>query len=155
MCRHEWHRVSSQLGLLTAVGLTFVVGAMPRVIGGVILLLWHGTCSLHLAGNSGHGGNLYGFWLKTLLCHVCKPNISGLIWTILSSKSMRASMSTRPSMKSSFSRLSVDTCSAASKTFTPWWSLLNWSLKFPSWPSSTPFTRLSTHCFVSLWWVQV
>lgn len=42
-----------------------------------------------------------------------------------------------------------------SKTFAPLWSLLNWSLKFPGWPSSAPFTRLSTCCFFSLWWVQV
>lgn len=35
------------------------------------------------------------------------------------------------------------------------WRLLNWSLKFPSWPSSTPFTHLSTCCFFPLWWVQV
>lgn len=69
MCRSEWHGVSSQLGLLTATGLTFVVGAMPRLIGGVILLLWSGTCSLQVAGNSGQGENLYGFCLKTLLWH--------------------------------------------------------------------------------------
>lgn len=35
------------------------------------------------------------------------------------------------------------------------WSFLNWSLKFPSWPSSTLFTHLSTRCFFPLWWVQV
>lgn len=35
------------------------------------------------------------------------------------------------------------------------WSLLNRCLKFPSWPSSAPFTCPSTHCSFSLWWVQV
>lgn len=34
-------------------------------------------------------------------------------------------------------------------------SLLNWSLKFPSWPCSSPFTCLSRCCFFPLWWVQV
>lgn len=52
------------------MALTFVVGALPRLMGGVILLLWSGTCSLQLAGNSGQGANLCGFGLKTLLhCH--------------------------------------------------------------------------------------
>lgn len=55
------------------MALTFVVGALPRLMGGVILLLWSGTCSLQLAGNSGQGANLCGFGLKTLLhCH--NPN---------------------------------------------------------------------------------
>lgn len=44
-------------------------------MGGVILLLWSGTCSLQLAGNSGQGANLRGFCLKTLQCHITEFNI--------------------------------------------------------------------------------
>lgn len=74
-CRREWQRVPSQLGLLTATDLTFAVGTKPRLMGGVILLLWSGTCSLQLAGNSGQGANLWGFCLKTLRCHITEFNI--------------------------------------------------------------------------------
>lgn len=73
--RREWQRVPSQLGLLTATDLTFAVGTKPRLMGGVILLLWSGTCSLQLAGNSGQGANLRGFCLKTLRCHITGFNI--------------------------------------------------------------------------------
>lgn len=78
MCRREWQRVSSQLGLPTTTDLTFVVGTMPRLMGGVILLLWRGTCSLQLAGNSGQGANLSGLCLKTLRRHIGKTCITWL-----------------------------------------------------------------------------
>lgn len=38
----------------------------------------------------------------------------------------------------------------------PFWSCCrNWFLKFPSWPSRTAFTHLSTRCFLPLWWARV
>jgi len=58
--------------------------------------------------------------------------------------------------------MSVNSCSAALEktlSFPPFretlWSCLNWFLKFPSWPSGTSFTHLSTCCFFPLWWAQV
>lgn len=65
-CRREWQRVSSQLGFLTTTTITLVVGTLPRLMGGLILLRWNGTCSLQLAGNLGQGVNLSGFCPEAL-----------------------------------------------------------------------------------------
>lgn len=71
MCRREWQRILSQLGLPTTANRAFVVGTMPRLMGWVILLLWNGICSLQLAGNSRQGTKspLASLWLEEWLLH--------------------------------------------------------------------------------------